>query len=114
MKYVIKHLFVTLIFVYVISFCSSSSFLAAEPETDSDLMHGKIVFYEDERTTSSTAKKNNQPTRSIQGPVSDEKKMKKLLPQTSEYFSYVPLVSGLILVFGVLVTCKVKWDVRRI
>lgn len=114
MNHVIKHLFVTLIFVYVMSCCLSPSFLAAEPDTDSDLMHGKIVFYEDERTTSSTAKKNNQPTRSIQGPVSDEKKMKKLLPQTSEYFSYVPLVSGLILVFGVLVTCKVKWDVRRI
>ncbi|UUV98374.1 hypothetical protein [Vagococcus luciliae] len=114
MKYVIKHLFVTLIFVYVISFCSSSSFLAAEPDTDSEVTHGRIIFYEDVETSSSTSNKDNHPTQSNsnQYPVSNKKTTKGLLPQTSDYCSYFPTAIGLILILGVVIMYRTKWSVR--
>lgn len=114
MKHVIKHVFLVFSLVYVMIFCSSISFLAAEPDTDSEVTHGRIIFYEDVETSSSTSNKDDHPTRSNsnQYPVSNKKATKGLLPQTSDYCSYFPTAIGLILILGVVIMYRTKWRVR--
>lgn len=113
MKHVIKHVFLVFSLVCVMSFCSSISFLAAEPETDSEVTHGKIVFYTEDSIVSPNSKKNNKSslTYHSQSPKNQTNK-EGLLPKTADKKSYVLAFSGFILLLLSFLMYKSKWSVR--
>lgn len=121
MKKVIKHLFIFTCFICFLG-VSHQDFLAAEPDTDSEVTHGKIVFYEDAKTTEfeSSSKSKPKGTKASDNKIPSSTstristKNSGALPQTSEKLTIGSTLVGSVMILLAIVGYQYKRRVRKL